>query len=264
MRVYLMNLRKGWKGGIITPFFVSLIVPLMAGIWPSMKGELAMAYSEILQNPIYQALLGQLGILDMTTWQGVFYMYVGICMEWAIVFIAILIPARIVAGEVDKNTLDVTLSYPISRWRYLLEKFMVYITYNILYAVFVYAFAVVSTNGIGETLDMTVLGYAMAGFWLWLFALGALSLLCGTLFLESNRALSASGALIVTQYLMTRLGDLGDLSFLKDYTVFNYASTATILQNGGIPINELAVIVGVGIVALVAALYVFQNRELAY
>jgi hypothetical protein len=63
---------------------------------------------------------------------------------------------------------------------------------------------------------------------------------------------------------MTRLGDLGDLSFLKDYTVFNYVSTGTILQNGGIHMNELAVVVGVGVMALAAALYVFQKRELAY
>jgi ABC-type transport system involved in multi-copper enzyme maturation permease subunit len=263
MRVYLKNLRKGWKGGVLTPFFVSLIVPIMAGIWPSMKDQMA-AFSEILKNPIYQALLGQLGLMDITTWPGMLYMYVGVVMEWAIVFIAILIPARIVASEVDKNTLDVTLSYPIPRWRYILEKFMVYATYNLLYPAFIYVLALVSTNSLGETLDMTVLGHAMMGFWLWLFALGALSLLCGTLFLESNRALSASGALIVTQYLMTRLGDLGDLSFLKDYTVFNYVSTGTILQNGGIPMNELAVVVGVGIVALAAALYVFQTRELAY
>jgi len=262
MRVYLKNLRKGWKGGIITPLFVSLIVPLIAGIWPSFQ-EQAAAFSAILQNPIYQALLGQMGLMDITTWQGIFYMYVGICLEWAIVFIAILIPARIVAGEVDKNTLDVTLSYPIPRWRYLLEKFMVYATYSLLYPAFVYVMGVVATNSLGETLDMTVLGHAMMGFWFWLFALGALSLLCGTLFLDSNRALSASGALIVTQYVMTRLGSLGDLSFLKHFTLFNYLSTGAILQNGGMPMNELAVVVGVGVAALGAALYVFQTRELA-
>ncbi len=90
-----------------------------------------------------------------------------------------------------------------------------------------------------------------------------MSLLCGTLFLESNRALSASGILIVTQYVMTRLGGLGDLSFLKDLTVFNYLSTGSILQNGGMILNELAVVLGVGIAALATALYVFQKRELA-
>jgi len=263
MRVYMKNLQKGWKGGVITPFFVSMLVPIMVGIWPSFKLQAA-SFAELLQSPIYQALLGQMGLMDITTWQGVFYMYVGVTLEWAVIFLAILIPARIVAGEVDKNTLDVTLSYPIPRWRYLLEKFMVYLTYSLLYPAFVYIMAVVGTNSLGETMDMTVLGHSMIGFWLWLFALGALSLLCGTLFLESNRALSASGMLIMTQYVMTRLGGLGDLSFLKDLTVFNYLSTGAILQNGGMILNELAVVVGVGVVALAAALYVFQTRELAY
>lgn len=263
MRVYLKNLQKGWKGGIISPFFVSMFTPLIASIWPSMK-EQAAIFAEFLKSPIYQALLGQMGVMDITTWQGFFYMEVGLTLEFVVVFLAILIPTRIITGEVDKNTLDVTLSYPIPRWRYLLEKFMVYLTYSLLYPAFVYIMAVVATNSLGETMDMTVLGHSMIGFWLWLFALGALSLLCGTVFLDSNRALSASGILIVTQYVMTRLGDLGDLSFLKDFSLFNYLSTGSIFQNGGMIMNELAVVLGVGIAALAAALYVFQKRELAY
>lgn len=263
MRVYLKNLQKGWKGGIISPFFVSMFTPLIASIWPSMK-EQAAIFAEFLKSPIYQALLGQMGVMDITTWQGFFYMEVGLTLEFVVVFLAILIPTRIITGEVDKNTLDVTLSYPIPRWRYLLEKFMVYLTYSLLYPAFVYIMAVVATNSLGETMDMTVLGHSMIGFWLWLFALGALSLLCGTVFLDSNRALSASGILIVTQYVMTRLGDLGDLNFLKDFSLFNYLSTGSIFQNGGMILNELAVVLGVGIAALAAALYVFQKRELAY
>jgi len=56
-------------------------------------------------------------------------MYVGVTMECAIVFLAILVPARIITSEVDKKTLDVTLSYTIPRWRYLLGKFMFYLAY---------------------------------------------------------------------------------------------------------------------------------------
>jgi hypothetical protein len=63
---------------------------------------------------------------------------------------------------------------------------------------------------------------------------------------------------------MTRLGDLGNLEFLKDLSLFNYLSTGAILQDGGMIMNEFAVVVGVGVAALVAALYVFQRRELAY
>jgi len=197
----------------MTPFFVSMIVPLMTNIWPQLKDQVA-SFAQLLDSPISQALLGPLGVIDLTTWQGAFYMYVGVTMEWAIVFLEILVPARIVTSEVDKKTLDVTLSYSIQRLMYLLEKVIVYLAYSLLYPAFIYFLAVVGTPSIRETLDLTVLGHAMAGFWLWLFALGALSLLCGTLFLESNRALSASGALILTQYVMTRLGDLGNLAFL--------------------------------------------------
>ncbi len=263
MRVYLKNLMKGWKGGVIIPFVLSLFTLVLGGIWPSFQEQSA-GFAEILKNPIYQAILGEIALFDISTWQGFFYIEVGVILEFSVIFLAILIPARIVAGEVDKNTLDVTLSYPIPRWRYLLEKFMVYLTYSLLYPAFVYVMAVVSTNSLGETMDMTVLSHSMIGFWLWLFALGALSLLCGTLFLDSNRALGASGALILTQYVMTRFGNLGDLSFLKDYTVFSYLSTAGILRNGGMLMSDLVVVVGVGVVALAAALYVFQKRELAY
>ncbi len=63
---------------------------------------------------------------------------------------------------------------------------------------------------------------------------------------------------------MTRLGDLGTLEFLKDLSLFNYLSAGAILHYGGMILNDLAVVVGVGVVALVAALYVFQKRELTY
>ena len=36
------------------------------------------------------------------------------------------------------------------------------------------------------------------------------------------------------------------------------------LANGGMLMSELAVVLGVGVIALMGALYVFQKRELAY
>ena len=63
---------------------------------------------------------------------------------------------------------------------------------------------------------------------------------------------------------MTRLGDLGNLGFLKDLSLFNYLSMGPPSRTGGMILNELAVVVCVGVVALVAALYVFQKRELTY
>jgi len=263
MRVFLKNLRKGWFGGIIPPLIVSLMAPVLTGIWPSFK-EQAAAFAEILKSPVYKALLGEMVMFDISTWEGMFYMYIGLILEYAIVFVAILVPVRLITNEVDKNTLDVTLSYPIPRWRYILEKFGAFMTYSTLYPIILYTCAVVFTNAIGETMDFNVLIYSFIGAYLQLIALGAISLLCGAVFLESSRALSVSGALILAQYVLTRLGDLGPYNFMKDLSLFKYVSMGTITKLGEIPLNEVTIVIGVGLVALTTALYVFQKRELAF
>ena len=53
------------------------------------------------------------------------------------------------------------------------------------------------------------------------------------------------------------------LNYLKKFTLFNYLEPAAILDHGKLPLDELFVVAGVGTVALLAALYIFQRRELA-
>ncbi|MHA2104546.1 MAG: hypothetical protein ACW981_14050, partial [Candidatus Hodarchaeales archaeon] len=79
-----------------------------------------------MNNPIYQAILGDLGLEGLgLTWQAAVFMYAGGTMNILLLLVGIF-PARSLAAEIDKKTLDVILNYPIPRWRYLLEKFGVY------------------------------------------------------------------------------------------------------------------------------------------
>ena len=135
-RVYLKNLKKNWKSGIIPPLIMGLIIPLIASIWPQLKSA-AEVFKTILENPAYQAVLGSLGFVDISKWEGMFYMYIFIWLEMILLFIVIFFPSRMITTEVDKKTLDMSLSLPIPRWRYLLEKFLVYLTYNLLYPVII-------------------------------------------------------------------------------------------------------------------------------
>jgi len=246
----------------MSSFFVSMIVPLMTNIWPQLKDQVA-RIAQLLDSPIYQALLGPMGVIDLTTWQGAFYMYVGVTMEWAIVLLAILVPAKIVTSEVDKKTLDVTLSYPIPRWRYLLEKFMVYLAYSFLYPTFVYVLAVVDPQSIGETLDL--IPRARHGRVL-------------ALALRPGCALPAvRDAVLGVEPGSERLRR-PDTSPVRDDEArgpgepgvpegpvplqlheYGYHPTA-----GGMLMNELSLLVGVGLIALLCALYTFQKRELVF
>lgn len=264
VKVYLKNFRKKWLNGVAPPIVVTMFAPLIASIWPEFK-EQASAWTEILKNPVYQAFLGRLGLADIGTWSGFYFMYIFVWLEMILVYITIFVPVRLISTEVDKNTLDVMLSYPIPRWRYLFEKFSVYLSYNFLYPILILTTTYLSTVFLNEEMDYIILTYSLIGVWFWFFALGALSLLCGTIFLESNKALSAAGVLILGQYILVRIGDLVEsLNILKRLSIFNYLNAGTIIGLGKLPLDELFIVAGVGILALLGALYVFQNRELAF
>ncbi len=134
VNVYIKNLRKSWVTGIFPPMIVIGFVGMIALSWPSMK-ELILERLEDMNNPIYKAILGDLGLAGLgLTWEGAIFMYAGGTMNILILLVAFL-PARLLSVEVDKNTLDVMLSHPIPRWRYILEKFAVYLSYGLLFPI---------------------------------------------------------------------------------------------------------------------------------
>lgn len=283
VHVYLKNLRKSWLTGIVPPLFVAGFVATIAIGFPSLRDTILDRLSQ-MSNPIYQAILGDLGLEGLgLTWEGALFMYSGGTMNIILLFVALFIPARLLSTEIDKNTLDVMLSYPIPRWRYLLEKFSVYLTYGLLFPIsliviligstevmkIVYADGYVYENVVYyyEIDTSLVLNYALSIFLL-LFALGALSLLCASIFLESNKSLTVAGALILSQYLLESLGGLlGGLleGFveIQAFSLFHYFKIDTIVETGMLPLFDVIIVTGVGILALVGALVIFHKREFA-
>ncbi len=81
----------------------------------------------------------------------------------------------------------------------------------------------------------------------------------------SKKALPAAGIVIFGQYVLVRVGGMvSNAEPLKLFSLFNYLNAGTIVSSGAMPINELLIVIAVGIIALVGALYIFQKRELAY
>lgn len=264
VNVYLKNLRKSWIGGIVPPLFLAGFVGLIAMSWSSLQ-DLILERLEQMNNPIYQAILGDLGLEGFgLTFQGALFMYGGGTLNILILFVSLVIPARLLSTEIDKKTMDVMLSFPIPRWRYLLEKFSVYLTYNLLFPILFIAVLIGSTLAINEEIDLTLLTNVAIGYYLLLFALGALSLLCATIFLDSDKSLSAAGVLILGQYFLESMS--GFIPALEDFqgiSLFHYFKIGAIQEAGMLPLIDLFIVVGVGLIALVSALVIFQKREFA-
>lgn len=263
VKVMLKEMRKKLLSGILPPLLVVLFVPMIASLWPTFKDQIA-AFQELLQNPIYSAILGQLGLNDLSTFQGFYNIYIFVVLEMVILFITIIIPARMITAEVDKRTLDISLSYPISRWRYVLEKFGSYLIFNLLYPILMLLVTLISSKILNEEMNFVLLTYGFIGSWLQFFALGAISLLCGAIFLEGKKAIAAAGGIIVGMWILVRVGGIVEsVNFLKYLSLFNYLNTAIIFSEGVMPLDELFIILGVGFVSLISALVIFEKRELA-
>ncbi|MHA1225908.1 MAG: ABC transporter permease subunit [Candidatus Hodarchaeales archaeon] len=278
LTVYKKGLRKSWLIGILPPLTVALIIPLISSIWPGENGLKAQAeyFQALLQNDLYKVMLGSLTNVLFTTFEGVILMYIFIWLDWIILFVAIFIPVRIISTEVEKNTLDLILSFPIPRWKYLLQKFSVYLTYNSLYLFLILPSVYICTEILNEEMRYETIIFGLIGVWLILFALGAISLLCSVLMLKTNKSMGLSAIVIIGQYIFTRIGGLiasvnPDFEFIQKLSVFHYLNAGSIstwldeslevmLKNF---IGEAAVVIAVGLFFTASALYIFQKRELA-
>lgn len=271
MHTYWKNFKKNWKSGIIPPIIMIIFIPLIASLWPQFQ-DAAELFQDVLESPAFGALIGHLGLNDFSTWEGIYFMYIFIWLEYIILFMVIYFPSRMITTEVDKKTLDMTLSFPIRRWKYLLEKYLVFMTYNIIYPVLSMIVSFICTealkhHGFDVTLNYLKLFYALIGVWMWFFALGAISLLCGAIFLQSRKALAASAGIIIGMYILVRIGGLADnLEWLQYLSVFHYmaAGRIQILDPVTFPIGDFFILCGIGLAALIGALWIFQKRELTY
>lgn len=270
LNVYLKGMAKKWKSSLTPALIIGLFVIMISGIWPTLK-EQAEVFQYIIDNPVYQSILGNLvGSVMFTTWEGAFYLYIFVWLEMVIVFVTIFSPGRILTNEIDKKSLDISLSYPIPRWRYLLERFGVFLTYNLLYPILTLLAGYFATLALkpydpSVTMDYTLLFIASTSVWMYLFALGALAVLVSTIVLDSRKTLAVSGGIIVGMYLLVRIGSAAEtLNFLQYLSIFNYYSPGNILTNGGFIVWEFFAVFGFGIICLIAALWIFQKRELTY
>ena len=262
-QVYIKNFKKSFITGILPPVIVISFITSIALSWSSLQ-DIIMERLEQMGNPVYQAILGDLGLEGLgLTWQAAIFMYAGGTMNILLVLLS-LYPARSLYQEIDKKSFDIIFSYPVSRWKYLFDKFAVYMTFGALFPLSMLVTVIGSSIFIGEDINSNLVLHYSIGVYVQLFALGALALLCVAIFLESNKALVASGSLIVGQYFLESLGGLiPNLSNVQFLSIFHYFKISSILEQGILPLDELVIVLTIGILACLTALGIFEKREYA-
>jgi ABC-2 type transport system permease protein len=271
LNYYFKELRKNWLIGVAPAILLGLLAILMAVIWPEFE-EYMIDMQELLQADIYQALLSSGALeLGMDSFEGFLGMEFGVFLVFVIIAIGVTQGASIVTREIDRQTIDIVLSFPIPRWQLLLEKFAVANTYTLLFPIIIGLSTTlgVMLAGFADEVDLVALWSGFAMTWFLFYTAMAISLLCGTIFLRSGRSYMISGGILTIFLFMDRFGGLVETTrWVKDFSLFNYLEFSNVvnevMNHSRIPIIEVVGVFGFGTLCLLLALFIFQRREITY
>jgi ABC-2 type transport system permease protein len=167
------------------------------------------------------------------------------------------------AGEESRGTIDVLLSYPVSRRRVVLEKAAAVVIGCVVAAAAVWVFALAGATASSSPLPPDRLAESLAMLVLLGLAFGAIALAISAATGNRAAAIGAAIALMVVMYLIDALAAIVDgLNTIRPLSLFRYYMGNDPLRNG-VSFSDAAVLAAVTAVFLVAALVAFDRRDLA-
>lgn len=176
---------------------------------------------------------------------------------------AIVFCTRVPAGEVDRGTIDVLLSLPVSRWRVHGSETVVWVGSTVV----MFGAGLVG-NRIGGVLGGAVIGIrsaiiAAVNLCALTLAVGAVAWLLSALSDRRGRAVGAAFVFVAASFLVNYLAEFWrPLEAVAPMSLLHYHRPILAIRNGAWPVRDLCVLVGAAGVAWAGAGVVFSRRDL--
>lgn len=263
MTAFLMELRRNrsltlWLGVLMAGYGAT-----MALMYPIMVENNALMTQYMETFP--QEFLAAFGMTGSLSDPGVFYTTYISSWLWPIMaaVVALLLGTR-VAADLDRGFLDLPLATPVSRVRYL----------GASIAGQAAAMAVVAALTVGGVwvtarlidVDFDGVRFAAAAVLSWLFgcAIAGVATLLGVVTLSRGRTSGIVTAVLVVMYLIFVVVQVNaDLGWLAPFSAWDHFRTTELIDEGIVPVADLALFTGVAAGGWLAALAVFRQRDLA-
>ena len=242
----------GWGLGLC--FFPIVYV----GIYPSIAEEMA----GLADLEIYQAMGMNLGTFG--DWIGSILI---LFMPLIAAIYAIINGTATLAGEEEDGRLEMLVTLPLPRWQIVTAKAIALLVSTIIIFLIVSAAAAIVFVSIESQIDtdLTALDMALAilSSWPLLFAMAMLSVFLAAV-APSRRvaAMIASAVLIVSYFGDNLAASTTALEPLEPLFLFTYLDSSGQAVAEGQALGDVLVLLGVGLVSFLLALFFFQRRNL--
>jgi ABC-2 type transport system permease protein len=226
-------------------------------------------YSKILDISSLMAKMGPVAKLmgatsDVNTLTGFLHIELfSMILPALMVVLAAGIASGFTAGEESRGTIDVLLSYPISRRRLVLEKSLAVLIACVVAAAATWALGLLGAAISSSPLAADKLAAACAMLVLVGLVYGSIALAISTATGNRGVAIGVAVGLLVVTYLIDGLANIVDgLNAIRWMSPFRYYMGGDPLRNG-IALGDAAVLIALTAAFLTASLIAFERRDLA-
>ncbi len=187
-------------------------------------------------------------------------------LVWPILLIGLVVSlsSAFLSGEIEKGTIGILLSQPVSRAKIFLGKFLAGIVYLIIFVII----SVLSVFPLAKIYNISYQGenqlkLALVGF-LFGLAIFGLSMLFSAIFSEKGKATFTVIGILIVMYFINIIALLKDsLDKLKYFSFFYYFNYTDILVHNKIDYWSYWVFLGTFIIGSILGLIWFMKRDIA-
>ena len=260
------TLAETWVQLLLFGLALCIVSALLTMLLPQLEGGLNQVFAMLpFVRRFIQALLGEdLGErISPQKLQAIIWVHPTIlALLWAqeIVFCT-----RVPAGEIDRGTIDILLSWPVSRRKLFCAESAIWLAAGIWLCLMMFVghtiarlFVTSATTYSGRSVFLV-----LSNLYSMYVAVGAVALLVSTMSDRRGRAMATVFALILASFLLNFLAQFWPTAeLLAPLSVLNYYRPAQILATASVPVYDMLMLLSIAVVAWVAGLEVFARRSI--
>jgi ABC-2 type transport system permease protein len=236
--------------------------PVLIGITATEKGE--DPFQELLKNPAYAGFTGGRNISMFEVKGFVALEYYSWAWMLTGLFIAYL-SVSLIASDFENKRMDVMFSAPISRRRYLLEKFTamsIIALFIVLVQIAGLTSGLASTNALNEFSANAVL-LSLIGSLPFLMVIAAVGIATAIFFQKVRTGMGITFAFVFAEFFLYTFGGFSkSLEWMKTISIFKYWDYFSVIIDNLFKTGDFLILTLLAIVLIIAAIRVFQKKDI--
>jgi ABC-2 type transport system permease protein len=244
-------------------FLLVLTIALVVGIFPSIEQSGA-EFEQILESypeSFRTAFAGSVsevtsieGYLSVELYQLIWLLFLGSYVAYA--------AANSIAGDVENHSFDILLTYPVSRTRIVVAKFLAMTPVIVVVNVVAPVAVLVSVALVDQSLDVERLLVLHGLSIIYLYACAAVGILASVVALRVRLAQGAAIAVVFGMYILDTLTRDTDYEWLGDLAFTRYIDPGEVLTTGEIDAWGAVALLAAACLLVVVAAEVFERRDI--